>query len=402
MPNYLKRNHNIVMAKEIITPSQENLHEFEEVYNIISAHRNMACGAVNEQHLLECWEVGSYISGRLKSGRWGDSVVCQLADYLSNHQKRGFGKSNLYNMVKFYDTYSSEQFASLQGQLASSQFFQFRIGKSSSMSLSVENEEVVEQDPIFQFGIGKFPDVLKLTTYTNHIYIINHCRTAEERLFYIIYAYKERLQTKELQRCISSDTFANLLGGDKKNMSPALKDIHPNAVHLLKDQVLVDFLGLKPKHTEPKLKKAILEHLKEFILELGKDFLHVGTEYPLQVGSETFHVDLLFYHRALQCLVAVELKSKRFKPRDTGQLEFYLEALDRDVKRQNENPTIGMILCPDADNTVVEYAMNRTMSPMMVAQYKQVLIPQEVVQKALSEYVEFADEETKGARRLEK
>lgn len=378
----------------IDTQTQENILEFEEVLGIISSHRNQACAAVNEQHLLECWEVGAYISMRLKSGHWGEGVVRQLSDYLNNHQpgKRGFGRANLYNMVKFYDVYSSEHFLSLLSNLPTSQIVQTAFGQFEIPQQDLLASKEIKVSRIDQTTFGQMPEILKLTSYSNHTLIINRCTTAEEKVFYILYSYKERLQHRELKRCLLSDTYSNLLGGGKRNFSTALKDVHPDAVHLLKDKVLVDFLGLKPQHTEHKLKKAILEHMKEFILELGKDFLHVGTEYPLQVGSETFHVDLLFFHRALQCLVAVELKSKRFMPRDTGQLEFYLEALDRDVKRSNENPSIGMILCPDADNTVVEYAMNRTMSPMMVAQYKQVLIPEEVVQKAFVEFVEFVND----------
>lgn len=383
-----------ISINNINAPTQENILEFEEVLGIISSHRNQACAAINEQHLLECWEVGAYISMRLKSGRWGEGVVRQLSEYLNNHQpgKRGFGRANLYNMVKFYDVYSSDAFVAFCSQISLRKFVQSAIGQIESTEPPTTYSPEKLPITFVQSAIGQMPEVLKLTSFTNHILIFNRCQTIEERIFYMVYSYKEHLQSRELKRCLLSDTYSNLLGGDKRNFSTALKDVHPDAVHLLKDKVLVDFLGLKPQHTEHKLKKAILEHMKEFILELGKDFLHVGTEYPLQVGSETFHVDLLFFHRALQCLVAVELKSKRFMPRDTGQLEFYLEALDRDVKRSNENPSIGMILCPDADNTVVEYAMNRTMSPMMVAQYKQVLIPEEVVQKAFVEFVEFVND----------
>lgn len=127
--------------------------------------------------------------------------------------------------------------------------------------------------------------------------------------------------------------------------------------------------------------------MKNFILELGsKEFLFVDMEYVLQVGSSSYKADLLFYHRGLQALVAIELKTTKFHPKDLGQLEFYLEALDRDVRKSNENPSIGMILCPSADQVVVEYAMNHSMSPTLIAEYKKKLIPQETVQKLLGEY----------------
>jgi RecB family endonuclease NucS len=166
-------------------------------------------------------------------------------------------------------------------------------------------------------------------------------------------------------------------------------DQYPNAPVIFKDTLFVDFLGLPQKHSENKLKNGLIEHMKQFILELGKDFIFMDQEYTLNVGSSTYKADLLFFHRGLQALVAVELKKTKFHPRDLGQLEFYLEALDRDVKRSNENPSIGIILCPDSDHVVVEYAMSRSMSPTMVAEYKRILIPQERMQEQLNEFCQF-------------
>ena len=158
---------------------------------------------------------------------------------------------------------------------------------------------------------------------------------------------------------------------------------------MFKDEIFVDFLGLPKKHSEKQLKNGLLTHIKEFILELGKDFLFVDQEYELKVGASVFKADLLFYHRGLQCLVAVELKSKKFTPKDMGQLEFYLEALDQDVKRSNENPSIGILLCPEADQVVVEYALNRSLSPTMIAKYNNLLIPKEKMQALLKEFCAF-------------
>ena len=377
--------------KLVISKEQESTLEFAEIFNIIQLHQNKACASVNEEHLLMCWEVGEFISSRLKNGRWGDNVLEQLQDFLTRQTpfKRGFGKSNLYNMVKFYDTYSSESFTTLMQRISLPSFFQSPIGKSDESTFFLPENSNTQIKEFFQSPIGKFPKVLTLTTYTNHLDLINRCNSSEEQLFYMFYCHKERLQNKELKRCLKNGTFEALLGGDKKNLNDTLKQVYPDAIHLLKDQILIDFLGIKAKAKEPQLHRAILEHMKNFILELGKDFIFMGSEYPLQVGSETFHVDLLFYHRALQCMVAVELKSEPYHPKDKGQLEFYLEVLDRDVKRSNENPTIGMLLCPNADHTVVEYSLNRSMSPLMVAEYKQALIPKEVVQNALVEYIEY-------------
>ena len=204
------------------------------------------------------------------------------------------------------------------------------------------------------------------------------------------------MTVKEVQRCISNDTYSSLLGS-KHNLSKGLLEIYPTAPILFKDTAFVDFLGLPQKYSEKKLRMGWVHNMKQFILELGKDFLFVGQEYSLEVGASVFKVDLLFFHRGLQALVAVELKRSKFHPKDLGQLEFYLEALDRDVKRANENPSIGIILCPETDKTVVEYAMSRSMSPTMVAEYKRQLMPKEKMQQLLREYCDLVQIE-KGGR----
>jgi RecB family endonuclease NucS len=137
----------------------------------------------------------------------------------------------------------------------------------------------------------------------------------------------------------------------------------------------------------------LVKQLKEFILELGKDFLFIDEEFKLQVGNSDFYIDLLFFHRGLQCLVAFELKANKFKPDHLGQLNFYLEALDRDVKKTNENPSIGVLLCKDKDNEVVEYALSRSLSPTMVSEYKTKLPDKKLLQQKLRELFDIEDDE---------
>ena len=182
-------------------------------------------------------------------------------------------------------------------------------------------------------------------------------------------------------------------------MSNALKVVYPDSPVVFKDAAFVDFLNLPAKHSEKRLRRGIVKNMKDIILSIGKDFLFVDEEYTLTVGGKDFHADLLFYHRALQCLVAVELKAREFRPSDMGQLEFYLEALDRDVRRQNENPSIGILLCKNADRSVVEYAMSRTMSPAMVAEYKRMMIPKEVLQETFETYLALPAPRRNGAHK---
>ena len=347
-------------------------HQFTEVVDIIVQHRSKASCAVNEQSLLCAWYVGGYVSKKLKREEWGSKVVAQLSEYIRSKRPdiKGFSKRNIYNMVMFYDEYSSEAFVAAIRKYMTDKFVQS------------------ETAQIVQSQIGQMPNILTLTTLTNHIEILCRCKIMEERLFYILYAHKEHLFVRELQRCISNQTYSALLSR-KTTLSKGLLETYPNSPIMFKDTYFVDFLNLPKKHSESKLKHGLIEHMKQFILELGKDFIFMDQEYRLNVGASSFKADLLFFHRGLQALVAVELKTSKFHPRDLGQLEFYLEALDRDVKRSNENPSIGIILCPDADKVVVEYAMNRSMSPTMIAEYKRILIPQEQMQEQLREFCQF-------------
>ena len=363
--------------------------QFGEIIDIILQHKSNASRAVNEELLLTAWHVGGYVSAKLKSEEWGSKVVSQLSEYIRSQYPdiKGYSKRSIYNMVMFYDEYSSETFIATTRQYLNTEFVQ---PKTAQIEASDHKQKVpvIVQPKTAQFvqtTVGQMPKILELTTLTNHIEILCRCKSDEERLFYILYANKEHLVKRELQRCISNQTYAGLLGS-KDNMSKGLLERYPNAPVMFKDTLFVDFLNLPKKHSETKLRNGLIEHMKQFILELGKDFLFMDQEYRLNIGASTFKADLLFFHRGLQALVAVELKKTKFHPRDLEQLEFYLEALDRDVKRSNENPSIGIILCPEADRVVVEYAMSRSMSPTMIAEYKRILIPQERMQQQLNEF----------------
>jgi predicted nuclease of restriction endonuclease-like (RecB) superfamily len=379
------------------------IQEFQQVHGIISLHRSRALQTVNKENLLTAWEVGAYVSARLKNSAWGSKTVTQLSEYLRTQDPtlKGYSRRNIYNMVTFYEAYSSAQFIEYQDRLKLNRFVQPKTAQIEESKIVQPMAGQIEDTEIVQFETGQFeirtivqplaaqfPRFLEITTLTNHFEILNACKTIEERIFYILYSYKERLNKRELQRCLKNQTFTSLMG-DKHNLSKGLKELYPQAVPMLKDTLFVDFLGLPQKHSEKRLQTGILDNLKDFVLELGKDFLFFDKEYTLRVGSSTFKVDLLFFHRGLQCLVALELKAGKFKPEYMGQLEFYLEALDRDVRRSNENPSIGILLCQEADRSVVEYAMSRSLSPTMIAEYQKQLIPKEVLQHSLEEFTVF-------------
>jgi hypothetical protein len=169
-------------------------------------------------------------------------------------------------------------------------------------------------------------------------------------------------------------------------VSAVLSQIHPDALNVFKDSYLVEFLDLAQGHAEADLHQGLLTKLKNFLIELGRDFCFVGSEYPLQVGGRDFALDLLFFHRGLNCLVAIELKVGRFEPEYLGKLGFYLEALDRDVKKAHEQPAIGVLLCASKDGEVVEYALSRSLSPALIAEYQTQLPDKALLQAKLHEF----------------
>jgi predicted nuclease of restriction endonuclease-like (RecB) superfamily len=378
------------MADNItIVPNQAELErQFAFVNSMIERYRSSAISMVNTAALQMYWEIGQYISLQLKSSRWGTKVVGDLADYLKrqNPRRRGLSKRNLYNMVKFYDVYSRSIFIDRISQLNINEIVQLPTAQfqdTTIVQLPTAQIETTSNKPI--------PALLTITTFTNHVEIMNRCRSDEERIFYMLYARHQGLKTEELRRCIVNQTFSSLMDKEKM-LSPKLLDEYPQSEFMLKDKAIVDFLNLPQEHNEHHLHKGLLEHMKAFILELGKDFLFIESEFGVQVGGSTKRIDLLFFHRALQCLVAIELKAVDFQPEFVGKMDMYLEALDRDVKRDNENPSIGIILCPSADRSMVEYTLSRSLSPTMIAEYQRKLIPQQVMKKSLEEYCSFLQE----------
>ena len=169
------------------------------------------------------------------------------------------------------------------------------------------------------------------------------------------------------------------------------EDDYPNTRIL--DTYSLEFLDLPNEYTEKDLKNAIIKNLKEFILEVGKDFTFIGDEYRVQVGNHDFFIDLLFYNRELSCLVAFELKLGEFKAEYLGKMNLYLEALDRDVKKEQENPSVGIILCSTKDKDVVEYSLSKNMSQTLISEYKLKLIDKKLLETKLKQMKSFIEGE---------
>jgi predicted nuclease of restriction endonuclease-like (RecB) superfamily len=323
--------------------------QFAEILVLIQTAQNYVIATSNQELIKLYWSIGKYISERLKTSDWGQKTIEQLATFIQIQEPgiKGFEKRNLERMRQFYETYP-EIASALRTQL----------------------------------------------NWTHHRIIMSRCKTEAERLFYIQLTATERYTTRELERQINSGIFERTLLSDAK-LPPATQSQPQKLAGVFRDSYILDFLNLPPSHSENDLKTALILCLKDFILELGRDFSFMGQEYRLQVGNTDFFIDLLFYHRELQSLVAFELKIDKFKPEHLGQLEFYLEALDRDVKKTHENPSIGVLLCRDKDDEVVEYALSRSISPTIVAEYEIKLIPKETLRRKLNEFYELLSDRLK-------
>ena len=322
-------------------------NDFGAVISIIENAKGRALKAVNAELINMYWEVGEYLSKLCAESSFGDKVVDEVADYIAeaNPTIKGFNRRGLYRMRQFYETYKDDEFVT--------------------------------------------PLVTQIS-WTNHLLIMSKSKTKEERDFYIALAAKEHYSKRELERQLDSSYYERYMLSSGKQPPELVPQTVRNSIL---DTYVLEFLDLPEQFSERNFRKAIIENLKNFILEFGKDFTFIGEEYRVQVGGQDFFIDLLFYNRALSCLVPIELKIGKFKPEHIGQINFYLEALDRDVKKPNENPSVGLILCASKDDAVVEYALSRSMSPTLVSDYTLCLPDKQILKDKLQELAELALED---------
>lgn len=314
---------------------------FAVVYFMITEAQSKAWRQVNKTLIDLYWSIGQYISERAANNGWGKSIVEKMATYIAakNPSVSGFSARNLWRMKQFYETYQGDK---------------------------------------------KLSTVLTEIGWSNHLHIMAKTKTLEEKVYYLGLTVKHRYPARELARIIDSGTYERTLLADAK-LSTALTEFPTSTQGIFKDSYVFEFLGLPNNHKENDLRQALVSHLKQFITELGADFSLIGEEYPLQVGMKDFRIDLLMFHRGLNCMVAIELKTTDFHPAHIGQLQFYLEALDCDIKKPHENPSIGILICKTKDDEVVKYTMNRSISPTLVAEYETKLIDKALLQKKLQE-----------------
>ena len=334
------------LTKRAKSPS---IADFDVVVDLIQAARTRAVFTVNTTLIELYWSIGEHLSRKIAEDGWGEGTVDDLADHIRRKQRsiRGFSSQNLRRMRQFFETYRDR--------------------------------------PILSPLVRELP-------WTHNLLIMSRCKRDEEREFYLRLAVREKWGKRKLDRQLSGALF------ERSVLSPAtlskrLAEIHPDAIEAFKDTYFFDFLVLPNDHSEADLHCGLVERLKQFLIELGRDFCYIGSEYVVQVGGRDFSIDLLFFNRALNCLVAFELKIDEFMPEYLGKLGFYLEALDRKVKKPHESPSVGVLLCATKDQEIVEYALSRSMSPALVAEYQTRMPDKKLLRAKLHEFYELAHEQ---------
>jgi predicted nuclease of restriction endonuclease-like (RecB) superfamily len=333
---------NMEKSKSYDSVSISEKETFAEVVEMIRSARQQALSAVNTALIDLYWKLGEIISHRIVSDGWGKKTVSTLAFYIQEQNPgiRGFSAQNLWRMRQFFETYKD---------------------------------------------YPELSTMLRELPWSSNLHILSKTKRAEEREFYLRMAIEHRWSVREVARQIDGALFERSVLNPPK-LSTALREMHPDAEKVFRDAYVVEFLELPEGHLEADLHKSLVNNLRHFLTELGHEFCFIGSEFPLQVGGRDFSVDMLFFHRGLNCLVAIELKIGEFQPEHLGKLEFYLEALDRDVRKPHEGLSIGLLLCATRDDEVVEYALSRSLSPALVAEYQTQLPDKKLLQAKLHEF----------------
>jgi predicted nuclease of restriction endonuclease-like (RecB) superfamily len=314
---------------------------FEQVRQFIRRGRSNALQAAYTEQLIAYWQVGAYVYYRLQNAEWGEKTVEHLAIWLKENEPtlKGFDRRSLYRMKEFFQTWHELDWKTLKKD---GTVIVATVSPQLQSIINQANEFVVTATP----QISEFPNILASLNWSHHIEKLSKARLTAQ---------------------------------------------HPSAdiiPQIFRDKYIFEFIDLPDSFTEEDLQKAFVKRLKQFILEIGRDFTFIGEEYRIQVGMQDYFLDLLFFHRELQCLVAFELKITSFKPEYLGKLNFYLEALDREVKKPHENPSIGVLLCTAKNKEVVVFALSRNISPALIAEYETKLIDKNLLRRMLHEWTE--------------
>jgi len=300
--------------------------------------------AVNKELLTFYWELGADIVQKQSTTNWGDKFLSQLsADLMVAFPEiKGFSKRNLELVRQWYLFYSSD---------------------------SQTGSPAIGQQPAAQFAKQLVSQITQIP-WGHNIAIISKCKNLEEALYYVRNTIAHNWSRSVLVHQIESGLYQRE-GKAVSNFANALPAPQSDlARQTLKDPYIFDFLTMSKNYDERELEKSLVEHITHFLLELGAGFAYVGRQVPIQVGERDFFIDLLFYHARLHCYVVIELKTTDFEPEHAGKLNFYIKAIDEQLRKEGDQPTIGILLCKNRDKLVAEYALSDIHKPIGVSEYQ--------------------------------
>lgn len=321
--------------------------------------RYVAARLANREQLMLYFKTGVMISEKVKAQKWGAKVLDQISADLQKELPglKGFSSGNLKKIRLFAETYAPHL---VIGSTAPNQLGLAGTGEDFSISSTLSN--LIENSAFYEAFTG--------ISFSHHFTIITKIKAWEARIFYIQSAAANFWSLAVLEHHIENDLYGKE-GKLPNNFDGTLTEsLKPSALKVFKDEYLLDFIAGDELDDERHIEQQVVLNIRNFILQMGRGFCFIGNQYRLEVNGDEFFIDLLFFNRHLQCLVAFELKKGKFKPADAGQLNFYLNVLDEKVKLQQENSSIGIVLCKEKNNTVVEFAIKSFDKAMGVATYK--------------------------------
>ncbi len=334
----------------------------------IRRSRYQAARSVNRELLLLYFRIGLILSERVEEEEWGAGVLERISGDIQKEFRRirGFSVRNMKKMMQFYVTYSFLE----PGLITRENYFQEE--NTGAVMVDSKTHEFVPSATA-QFSANHYHTVIEVFLelgFTHHILILNRCSGINERFFYMKKAVEDQWSVNVLRHHLDSGLFrrkGKMVSNFGKTLPAGIKK---HALEAFKDEYLLDFINVRDAGKESVVEDAVVKHIKDFMMSLGGEFTFISNQYRLIVGGDEFFIDLLFFHRRLQAMVAIELKTGKFRPEYAGKMNFYLTALDRLVKLPHENPSMGIVLCRSQNDVVVEFAFSDIRKPMGAATYR--------------------------------
>lgn len=350
------------------------LQAVQQIKKAILRSRYEAAALANKELLKLYFGIGQYVSFHSRNKNWGKGAIDSISSLLQQelHGLRGFSATNIKNMRLFYEGWEFMQPFLIDEKVPLFQFSEEELNQQLP-SAELNNGFVIRQLPTDELE-NEFVTMFFKNGFTHHIAILNNTENIEERIFYIQKTATEFWNNTTLKYHLKSDLYQRQ-GKLAHNFQTTLSEnsFRQKALMAFKDEMLLDFINIEDPDEEPNervLENAIVQNIKKFIMALGSEFSFIGNQHRLIIENEEYFIDLLFFNRKIQSLVAIELKKGKFRAEYVGKMNLYLSALDEMEKQPHENPSIGIILCKEKNNKIVEFAFRDTSKPMGVVTYK--------------------------------